>query len=258
MLSARQQHCLNGIGIAAWQTRPPATILDAGGSVIDSIVESTVERRPPPPPLQTNTPTPAIPPTPAVAQSLQLDNWSQIEAAIEACHNCELASACARKLPGQGLQQADLMIIGEAPGHDEEIQGQPFAGRPGLLLDKMLQSIQLSRQSVFITHIVKCRTPDNRDPSRQEVEACSALLQAQIRLVQPRVVLSLGRISAQNLLLDKSPLNQLRGKPHTLPGSQLPLLVSYHPSYLLRNPQQKAMAWEDLKTLRRLIQHAAD
>ena len=148
------------------------------------------------------------------------------------------------------------MIIGEAPGHDEDLQGLPFVGRAGKLLDKMLQAIGLDLEQVYITNILKCRPPNNRDPRPDEVQACSPFLQAQIRLLKPKVILSVGRISAQNLLQEQSPLGKLRGRQHRLPQTDIPLLVTYHPAYLLRNPADKAKAWEDLKALQRVLQHA--
>lgn len=191
-------------------------------------------------------------------QAFELDDWPNTLAAIEACQQCELASSCHRKVPGKGNQQADLMIIGEAPGHDEDLQGLPFVGRAGKLLDKMLQAIGLDPQQVYITNILKCRPPNNRDPKPDEVQTCSPFLQAQIRLLKPKVILSVGRISAQNLLHEQSPLGKLRGMQHRLPNTDIPLLVTYHPAYLLRNPADKAKAWEDLKALHRLLLHAKD
>ncbi len=201
-----------------------------------------------PGPVSTATVEPGIP-----AQNFALEDWDQTLAAIEACHNCALGDSCTHKVPGKGHQQAELMIIGEAPGRDEDLQGKPFVGRAGQLLDKMLQAIQLDPQQVYITNILKCRPPNNRDPQPDEIQSCAAFLQAQIRLVQPRVILSVGRISAQNLLQDHRPLGQLRNSLHRLPDTDIPLLVTYHPAYLLRNPVQKAKVWQDLKALHRIL-----
>ena len=252
MLSDRQQHCLQGIGIRLWQTRP-TRIDDTGGPVIGTLSEVS--------PLSSS---PVVEPVAPVAKAdtapapatFDLDDWPRTLAAIEACQQCELARTCHRKVPGKGNQQADLMIIGEAPGHDEDLQGLPFVGRAGKLLDKMLQAIGLDLEQVYITNILKCRPPNNRDPRPDEVQACSPFLQAQIRLLKPKVILSVGRISAQNLLQEQSPLGKLRGRQHRLPQTDIPLLVTYHPAYLLRNPADKAKAWEDLKALQRVLQHA--
>ncbi len=184
---------------------------------------------------------------------LELNDWEQTLQAIEACTQCDLARTCTRKVPGKGFQQADVLIIGEAPGHDEDIQGKPFVGRAGQLLDKMLAAIGLSTESVYITNILKCRPPGNRDPQVDEIAACAQFLRAQIKLVAPKVILSVGRISAQNLLGQQSPLGRLRTQQHVLPGTDIPLLVTYHPAYLLRTPSEKAKSWEDLKALHRLL-----
>lgn len=190
------------------------------------------------------------------AELEELTGWEQTLAAIQACQRCVLSSSCTRKVPGKGPRQAELMIIGEAPGHDEDIQGIPFVGRAGQLLDRMLQAIKLDPAAVYITNILKCRPPENRTPKVDEIRTCAPFLRAQIELVKPKVLLSVGRISAHNLLHNDTPVGQLRGKQFNLPESDIPLLVTYHPAYLLRNPHQKAQAWEDLKALQRLLQHA--
>jgi len=186
-------------------------------------------------------------------QNCALTDWAETLQAIENCQNCELAENCTRKVPGKGMRQADLMIIGEAPGHEEDRQGTPFVGRAGQLLDRMLQAIDIRPDQVYITNILKCRPPNNRDPRPEEVVACSRFLQAQINLVQPRVIFSVGRVSAQNLLHNQTPVGKLRGQVFTLPGTEIPLRVTYHPAYLLRNPVDKAKVWQDLKALRQLL-----
>jgi uracil-DNA glycosylase family 4 len=256
VLSTRQQHCLTHIGITQWCSRP-AQALEPGTGV-----RQPDELNPPVPLQQTRPPAPSIekPKKTPVAATVQLENlsdWGSTLQAIQACTACELAQSCTRKVPGKGSQQAALMIIGEAPGHDEDLQGQPFVGRAGQLLDKMLSAIDIDPASVYITNILKCRPPNNRDPKVEEVRACSAYLRAQIALVKPDVLLSVGRISAQNLLQDNSPVGQLRGRQFQLPDSDIPLLVTYHPAYLLRNPPEKAKVWEDLKALQRLLQQYA-
>ena len=249
MLTTRQLHCLSGIGITAWQSRSSIS------AELSVEVEEPVAEQFTKPQLEEVV---AVPSTqqkqvPIEPQTFELNDWPQLLEAIDGCQNCALAKSCTRKVPGKGLQQADLMIIGEAPGHDEDLQGIPFVGRAGQLLNKILQAIQLDPNQVYITNILKCRPPNNRDPHIDEVQACSQFLQAQIKLIQPKVILSVGRISAQNLLKDHSPLGQLRDKDHLLPGTDLPLLVTYHPAYLLRNPVQKAKVWHDMKALLRLL-----
>ncbi len=246
MITALQQHCLNGIGITVWQTRSSVKSETEEPVVLAPELEKAAIDAPPTVTAE------AAPPTQHF-RSHDITDWSQLDAAIDACQNCQLAKSCTRKVPGKGFKQSDLMIIGEAPGHDEDLQGIPFVGRAGQLLDKILQSIQLDPESVYITNILKCRPPNNRDPHIDEITACSQFLNAQIKLVQPKVILSVGRISAQNLLKDHSPLGKLRVKQHKLPDTDLPLLVTYHPAYLLRNPPEKAKVWHDMKALHRLL-----
>lgn len=247
MLSARQQHCLQGIGITRWQTRSSFEVL------LDERVCKQDK------PLQTPTqpvtqPQPSAG-TPALA-SPDLTSWAKTLQSIDSCSECELAQSCSQKVPGKGFPQAELLIIGEAPGHEEDIQGLPFVGRAGQLLDRMLLAIDIDPKNVYITNILKCRPPSNRDPKAEEVSACSRFLQAQIKLIKPRVIFSVGRISAQNLLHSQVPVGKLRGHKHSLPGTEIPLLVTYHPAYLLRNPAQKAKVWEDLKALKLLLKPA--
>ncbi len=188
-----------------------------------------------------------------VRTELCLDTWDDITRSIHRCEACELANNCTQKVPGVGNQQADLMIIGEGPGHEEDIRGEPFVGRSGKLLDKMLQAIGISRSQVFITNIVKCRPPNNRDPHRDEVEACNTFLRAQIKQIAPKVILSVGRISAHSLLHSTRPVGQLIRQIHQLPDSEIPVKVTYHPAYLLRTPSAKSIAWEDMKTLHQIL-----
>ncbi len=180
-------------------------------------------------------------------------DWDGLIAAIHACEACELANNCTQKVPGVGSREADLMIIGEGPGHDEDIRGEPFVGRSGQLLDRMLAAIGIAREQVYITNIVKCRPPNNRDPRPEEALKCRAFLDAQIRAIEPRVILSVGRVSAHNLLGTSAPVGKLIRELHRLPGTDIPVKVTYHPAYLLRNPSAKATAWQDLKQLYRML-----
>ncbi len=181
------------------------------------------------------------------------DNWDGLIEAIHACEACELSQNCTQKVPGVGSREANLMIIGEGPGHDEDIRGEPFVGRSGQLLDRMLAAIGIAREQVYITNIVKCRPPNNRDPRPEEALKCRAFLEAQIRHIEPRVILSVGRVSAHNLLGTTAPVGKLIRQLHTLPGTDIPVKVTYHPAYLLRNPSAKAIAWQDLKQLYRML-----
>ena len=146
------------------------------------------------------------------------------------------------------------MLIGEAPGAEEDRRGEPFVGRAGKLLDEMLRAIGEARDSVFIANILKCRPPNNRDPKPDEAAACRSYLERQIELVQPRIVLAVGRIAAQQLLDSDAPVGRLRGKVHRL--GDTPLIVTYHPAYLLRSPSQKRKSWDDLCLARQVMSGA--
>jgi DNA polymerase len=152
---------------------------------------------------------------------------------------------------GVGNVEADWLIVGEAPGAEEDRRGEPFVGRAGQLLDQMLFAIGQSRDSVFIANILKCRPPNNRDPKPAEAAACRAYLERQIELIQPKIVLAVGKIAAQNLLGTDDPVGRMRGRPHDLGG--IPLVVTYHPAYLLRSPSQKNKSWSDLCLATRLV-----
>lgn len=263
MLTPRQQHCLRGIGITRWQERSSVVPMTDEFPVSDSLQNPDVlpASSPAEPQVGEHAPVskPVVQPVaPPTQQQFDVSDWPPLLDSIEACRNCALADSCTRKVPGKGFEQAELMIIGEAPGHEEDLQGKPFVGRAGQLLDKMMMAIDLDPKKVYITNILKCRPPNNRDPRPEEIQACSQFLRAQIALIKPRVIFSVGRISAQNLLQNSTPVGKLRGIQHVLPATDIPLLVTYHPAYLLRNPAEKARVWQDLKTLRRLLNHAAD
>lgn len=168
---------------------------------------------------------------------------------IKDCKKCHLYRTRTNLVFGAGNPEANLVLIGEAPGREEDLQGEPFVGAAGKLLDKMLAAIGFSREEVFIANILKCRPPENRDPQIDEIEICKPHLLQQIKLIQPKIICALGRISAQVLLQTKSPLGQLRGKIHDWNGIEF--LVTYHPAALLRYQQYKRPAWEDLKLLRK-------
>ncbi len=175
------------------------------------------------------------------------DDWSTLESKVASCTLCELHSSRTRTVFGVGAENADWLIIGEAPGQDEDEQGEPFVGRAGKLLTQMLRAIGLQREQVYIANILKCRPPDNRDPKAQEVVCCEPYLYRQITLLQPKIILAVGRIAAQNLLKVDTPIGKLRGIVHTLGETNIPLIATYHPAYLLRSPTEKRKAWQDLK-----------
>lgn len=178
-------------------------------------------------------------------------DWNQLQQAVSQCQLCELHSTRTRTVFGVGNQQADLLIIGEAPGEEEDQKGEPFVGRAGQLLDAMMHAIGLDRQKVYIANILKCRPPNNRNPHVSETVCCDPYLQQQIKLLQPKLILALGRIAAHHLLVSQESLAALRQKQYSYNG--IPLLVSYHPAYLLRKPVEKRKSWQDLQDVKRLL-----
>jgi len=173
---------------------------------------------------------------------------------IEKCTRCPLYKTATHAVPGEGAAKADMMIVGEAPGANEDETGRPFVGQAGQLLTKILAAIDLTREDVFIANVLKHRPPGNRDPKPNEVEACSPYLARQIQLVKPKVILALGTFAAQTLLDTKTPIGKLRGAVHRYHG--VPLVVTYHPAALLRNPAWKRPTWEDVKLARRVLDTA--
>jgi uracil-DNA glycosylase len=179
----------------------------------------------------------------------------QLRAAVAACTRCALAGTRTQTVFGVGSPDADWMIIGEAPGAEEDRRGEPFVGRAGKLLDEMLRAVGQGRDRAYIANILKCRPPNNRDPKPEESAACRGYLDRQIELIQPKMILAVGRIAAQLLLQTDTPVGRLRGTVHRL--GAIPVVVTYHPAYLLRSPSQKSKAWDDLCLARRVITEAA-
>ncbi len=189
--------------------------------------------------------------TPAPNADVAGMDWPALQQTVAGCRACALCQGRTQTVFGAGHQQGQWLIVGEAPGAQEDALGEPFVGPSGQLLDSMLQALGLSRQtdgepnrSVYIANALKCRPPANRTPQAQELQACAPFLQRQIALQQPRTILAMGKTAAQALLGDPAPLGQLRGRVHSLGGSSV--IVTYHPSYLLRSPGEKAKAWADL------------
>ena len=193
--------------------------------------------------------TPAAAKPPQAADVSTLD-WPALRTAVGGCQLCGLAATRTQTVFGVGDTAAQWLVIGEAPGAEEDRQGEPFVGAAGQLLDKMLLAIELPRPSVFIANMLKCRPPGNRDPQPAELAACRPYLLRQIALLNPAIILVVGRIAAQNLLHTTQPLARLRGQLHRFGALNTPLIVTYHPSYLLRTPGDKRKAWEDLKFAR--------
>jgi DNA polymerase len=183
--------------------------------------------------------------------SMPSPDWLPLQAEVSGCVKCGLAATRTRTVFGVGNPHADWLVIGEAPGAEEDRQGKPFVGAAGKLLDAMLQAIGLSREeNVFVANMLKCRPPRNRDPKPEEVAACLPYLMRQIAAIKPKLILAVGRIAAQNLLATDVSLGRLRGRVHRFGPLSTALIVTYHPAYLLRSPAEKRKAWEDLKFAR--------
>ena len=174
-------------------------------------------------------------------------DWPELASRVAGCTRCALHETRTHTVFGTGNRTADWLIIGEAPGADEDRQGEPFVGRAGQLLTAMLQAIGYSREAVYITNILKCRPPGNRDPLPAEVACCHDYLERQIELIGPKLILAVGRVAAHNLLHTDIPIGRLRGRVHPYGKAGIPLVVTYHPAYLLRSPLEKRKSWEDLR-----------
>jgi DNA polymerase len=190
-----------------------------------------------------------LPAPPAAAGSERAEDdldWEPLRTMVAACRRCELHATRTQTVFGVGSHSARWMFIGEAPGADEDRQGEPFVGRAGQLLTSMIKALGFDREDVYIANVLKCRPPGNRDPRPEEARSCRGYLERQIELVSPTLVIAVGRIAAQTLLETDTPLAKLRGRVHVLGGRRWPLVVTYHPAYLLRSPGEKRKAWQDL------------
>ncbi len=183
--------------------------------------------------------------------------WKELISRVERCTLCPLHGSRGRTVFGTGNRSAQWLIVGEAPGMQEDRQGEPFVGRAGMLLNEMLRALGYSRDDVFIANTLKCRPPKNRDPLPVEARACAPFLERQIELLSPRVILAVGRIAAQLLLERETSLSSMRGKRFVYRDTGIPVAVTYHPAYLLRKPADKAKAWADLKFARSLVREGA-
>ena len=179
-------------------------------------------------------------------------DWPALQSAVSACTGCGLCQGRQQAILGEGLPNADWMIVGDAPGEEEDKEGISFAGPAGLLLDNMLKALGLTRQQVYLTHALKCRTPSGRNATQVEVSHCAVYLSRQVALVQPKVILAMGRTAAMALLQSTEPLGKLRAEVQSFQG--VPVVVTYPPAYLLRNQADKAKAWADLCLAASLVQ----
>ena len=195
----------------------------------------------------------AAPDLPAARPNCAGLDWPALRLAVAGCRACGLCASRSQTVFGSGHQQAQWMVVGEAPGEQEDKQGEPFVGPSGQLLDRMLAALGLTRasdgpeppsQRVYIANTLKCRPPPNANPTAEQMRQCEPYLMRQIELLQPRIILAMGRYAVQALLRSDEPIGKLRGRVHHYQG--VPLVVTYHPAYLLRNPPDKARAWEDL------------
>lgn len=251
--TSQRNEYLQALGIDVWVPRRPLGVQVsveaapvAAPATVESAAPAATAPLPSAPVIEAETESPAV-----VASPEEL--WSALRAEVASCTKCMLHTSRTQGVFGVGNTQAEWMIIGEAPGAEEDKRGEPFVGRAGQLLNAMLKSIGLDRETVFIANILKSRPPNNRDPRPEEVAACLPYLHRQIALIRPRLILAVGRIAAQNLLATEMPLGRLRGRVHYFGELNTPLIVTYHPAYLLRTPGEKRKAWEDLKFARSLF-----
>lgn len=193
-------------------------------------------------------------PKKACAESLHSCNWQELEQEVNNCTLCELHKIRIKPVFGAGSKQAKIMFIGEAPGANEDAQGEPFVGRAGMLLTAMIQSIGLKRENIYITNILKCHPPENRDPEAAEINFCTPFLQQQIALVDPKILIAVGFVAAKFLLNTKESMGDLRGNIYTYGEKKIPLLVIYHPAYLIRSPSKKHTAYMDFLIIKKLLE----
>lgn len=238
-IDERQQQYLQAMGIQTWVRRDAMTEVESSGS---SESESQIETVVVPAPVAPESESVRLP----VGDDVYHYNWEQLKGAVRQCIACDLHATRKNTVFGVGDEQADWMVVGEAPGADEDRQGEPFVGRAGQLLNNMLLALGLKREQVYIANILKCRPPNNRDPRPEEVVKCEPFLKRQVELVNPKIILAVGRIAAHNLLKTDSSLSQLRGRCFYYGDNDTPVVVTYHPAYLLRSPKEKRKAWQDL------------
>ncbi len=224
---ARTRAYLDAMGVTRWvrrQVTPPAT---APASATEDLADTARASEP-------------------MQSDVHLE-WETLATQVAACTRCELHQGRTQTVFGVGDRAAEWLVIGEAPGAEEDKQGEPFVGRAGQLLNSMLAALGLARSQIYIANILKCRPPSNRDPQTSEVACCEAYLLNQIALIKPKIILAVGRIAAQNLLKVQTPIGKLRGQRHVFGADEIPLVVTYHPAYLLRSPAEKRRAWQDLQ-----------
>jgi uracil-DNA glycosylase len=258
LLDGRQRDMLQAMGITVWQPG----IFAGNPAPVAAALAAPVTRVTPPAPAASAASTASVAARRPLPEGIDQMDWPALQTAIASCQACALCASRKNTVFGTGQSastpalapRADWLIVGEAPGEDEDALGEPFAGAPGKLLDNMLRAMRVDGQplarhsNVFITNMLKCRPPADRNPGADEVAMCQPYLLRQIALLQPKIILAMGRFAVQALTGSTEPLGKLRGRVHTLQGSrfQAPVIVTYHPAYLLRSLPDKAKAWADL------------
>jgi len=224
---------LDAMGVQVWEQRDGSSLTE--GLPLEEYPGANVEHR----------------------QQIQIDvqelGWEALQQQVASCVSCDLHTGRTQTVFGVGNRQAELLIIGEAPGADEDQQGEPFVGEAGKLLDEMLLAIGLERRAVYIANILKCRPPENHDPKTSEVSACEPYLRRQVQLLKPKLILAVGRVAAQNLLKTETKIGKLRGQQYVYADTDIPVVVTYHPAYLLRAPTEKRKSWQDLLMVRDVL-----
>jgi len=244
----RQLAYLEALGVPVWVRREP-------GDVSAAIPPREVGR---PPGAPEHGSAAALPPSDLEIRApgeptVESMDWDDLQRTVSSCTLCALHRARKRTVFGTGNREARWLFIGEAPGVDEDRQGEPFVGRAGQLLTNMIRALGYRREAVYIANILKCRPPGNRDPAPEESLRCRPYLRRQIALLSPGIIVTLGRVASQNLLQTDRPISRLRGRPHQYEATGIPVVVTYHPAYLLRSPTEKRKAWEDLRMARSLL-----
>jgi DNA polymerase len=265
----RQQAMLRAMGVPIWQPGEPAPASDGVDPLPDQAEPADSQRAMPEPqgvqaPVESPRSRDVAQPAPDAerAQAVSRMDWPELREAVTACRACGLCETRRQTVFGVGNEHAHWMIVGEAPGEQEDLQGEPFVGPAGQLLDRMLLSLGLTRgeaepsRQVYIANTLKCRPPRNRNPEPRELGQCLPFLERQVALVRPRVILAMGRFAVQALLGSDEPIGKLRGRVHPWQGR--PLVVTYHPAYLLRQPTEKARAWADLCLAAEALERSAD
>lgn len=247
---------LDAMGIRAWVPREASAQPEQLEAMAEPVPESPVVSETPAaaavetPSHEPRGKNPGKAPKLKVVSSQGLEEpaeWAQLREEVSACRQCELCESRTQTVFGVGDRQARWLVVGEAPGADEDAQGEPFVGRAGQLLSAMLMAAGQTREQVFIANVLKCRPPQNRDPHLDELKACASYLSRQIELIQPSLILAVGRVAAHHLLETDIPVGRLRGIRHVHAASSIPVVVTYHPAYLLRKPSEKRKSWDDLR-----------